>query len=192
MQPLAPATDAWPSIEEAVERARRSAQVRSEIALDDVPAPVRLAKHGLALSGEILDSEDIELAHGRFVLLHEPGGQATWQGDTRAVVFVRAVLEADLAIDPLLLEVGWDWLSESVAERGLELVALSGTVSRTGSQAFGDIASREPEGAIEIRASWTVRPTGADSSLLAWCDLMATAAGLIPLNEGVRTLRSRS
>ena len=192
MQPLAPTTDAWPSIEESVSAARRSAQVRSEIALDDVPAPVRLAKHGLALSGEILDADEVELAHGRFVLLHEPGGQATWQGDTRAVVFVRAVLEADLAIDPLLLEVGWDWLSESVANRELEVVALSGTVSRTGSQAFGDIASREPEGAIEIRASWTVRPTGADASLLAWCDLMATAAGLVPLAEGVRTLRTRS
>ena len=191
MQPLAPTTDAWPSIEASVGTARRSALVRSEITLDDVPAPVRLAKHGLALSGEILDADDVELAHGRFVLLHEPGGQATWQGDTRAVVFVRAVLEADLAIDPLLLEVGWDWLSESVANRELEVVALSGTVSRTGSQAFGDIASREPEGAIEIRASWTVRPAGADASLLAWCDLMATAAGLVPLTEGVRTLRTR-
>lgn len=171
--------------------ARRSTLVRPEITLDDVPAPVRLAKHGLALSGEILDGEELELAHGRFVLLHEPGGQATWQGDTRAVIFVRAVLEPDLAIDPLLLEVGWDWLSESITDRGLEVVALSGTVSRTGSQAFGDIASREPEGAIEIRASWTVRPSEADASLLAWCDLLATAAGLVPLQDGVRALRAR-
>ena len=192
MQPLTPATDAWRSIEESVGVARRSPLVRPEISLDDVPAPVRLAKHGLALSGEILDGEDLEMAHGRFVLLHEPGGQPTWQGDTRAVVFVRAVLEPDLAIDPLLLEVGWDWLSESIADRGLEVVALSGTVSRTGSQAFGDIASREPEGAIEIRASWTVRPTGAAASLLAWCDLLATAAGLVPLQDGVRALRGHS
>jgi len=191
MQPLTPATDAWPSIEESVGVARRSTLVRPEITLDDVPAPVRLAKHGLALSGEILDGEELELAHGRFVLLHEPGGQATWQGDTRAVIFVRAVLEPDLAIDPLLLEVGWDWLSESITDRGLEVVALSGTVSRTGSQAFGDIASREPEGAIEIRASWTVRPSEADASLLAWCDLLATAAGLVPLQDGVRALRAR-
>lgn len=192
MEPLTPATDAWPSIQESVGVARRSSLVRPEIAIDDVPAPVRLAKHGLALSGEIMDGDDVELAHGRFVLLHEPGGQVTWQGDTRAVIFVRAVLEPDLAIDPLLLEVGWDWLSESLANRGPEFVALSGTVSRTGSQAFGDIASREPEGAIEIRASWTVRSTGSAASLLAWCDLLATAAGLVPLSDGVRSLRGRS
>lgn len=191
MKPVTSAADGWPDIERAVDDARRSALVRPEITLDDVPAPVRLARHGLALSGEILAEDEVELAHGRFVLLHEPGGQPTWQGDTRAVVFVRAALEPDLAVDPLLLEVGWDWLSESLADRGLEVVALSGTVSRTGSQAFGDIASREPEGAIELRASWTVRPAGAAASLLAWCDLLATAAGLVPIQDGVRALRTK-
>lgn len=192
MKSVNAAEDVWPDIEAAVQAARRSPQVRPEIALDDVPAPVRLARHGLALSGEILGEDDIELGHGRFVLLYEPGGQATWQGDTRAVLFVRAVLEPDLAIDPLLLEVGWDWLTESLLDRGLEVIALSGTVSRTGSQAFGEIASREPEGAIEIRASLTVRPAGAAAALLAWCDLLATAAGLVPLQDGVRALRAKS
>lgn len=192
MKPVHAADDVWPEIEAAVQAARRSLQVRPEIGLDDVPAPVRLARHGLAISGEILGDEDVELGHGRFVLLYEPGGQATWQGDTRAVLFVRAVLEPDLAIDPLLLEVGWDWLSEALAGRGLEVTALSGTVSRTGSQAFGEIASREPEGAIEIRASLTVRPAGAAAALLAWCDLLATAAGLVPLQDGVRALRTNT
>ena len=192
MKPVHAADDVWPEIEAAVQAARRSPQVRPEIGLDDVPAPVRLARHGLAISGEILGDEDVELGHGRFVLLYEPGGQATWQGDTRAVLFVRAVLEPDLAIDPLLLEVGWDWLSEALAGRGLEVTALSGTVSRTGSQAFGEIASREPEGAIEIRASLTVRPAGAAAALLAWCDLLATAAGLVPLQDGVRALRTNT
>lgn len=191
MHPVTSAVDAWPDIELAVAAARGSGAVRPEIALDDVPAPVRLAKHGLAVAGEILDAEDLELAHGRFVLLHEPGGQASWQGDTRAVIFVRAVLEPDLAIDPLLLDVGWDWLSESLAERNIHATAVSGTVSRTGSQAFGDIASREAEGAIEIRASLTLRPDHAGSALLAWCDLLATAAGLVPLHDGVRALRAR-
>ena len=57
----------------------------------------------MALNGEIMQADD-ELAHGRFVLLHEPGGQDPWQGDTRIVVFVKSVLEPDLAVDPLLLE----------------------------------------------------------------------------------------
>ena len=182
--------DAWPEIVRAVADARASGQIRSEISLDDVPAPVRLATHALAIGGEILDDED-ELAHGRLVLLHEPGGQETWQGDTRFVVFVRAVLESDLATDPMLLDVGWEWLTEALAERGAQATALSGTVSRTGSQAFGDIADREPEGAIEIRASWTGTAETAGAGLLAYCDLLATAAGLVPLSEGVTTLPKR-
>lgn len=183
--------DAWFEIESGVLAARASGRIRPEVALDDVPAPVRLAKHGLAVNGEILDGDD-ELAHGRFVLLHEPGGQDTWQGDTRIVVFVKAVLEPDLAVDPLLLDVGWDWLVESMAAHDIDATALSGTVSRTGSRGFGDIADGTVEGAIEIRASWTVAPDDAAPSMLAWCDLLATAAGLVPLQDGVRALRVRS
>lgn len=190
MKPVSRLRDAWFEIESAVLEARKSGQIRPEIALDDVPAPIRLAKHGLALNGEIMDGED-ELAHGRFVLLHEPGGQDPWQGDTRVVVFVRAVLEPDLAVDPLLLDVGWDWLSERFTERGIEPAALSGTVSRTGSRGFGDLADGTVEGAVEIRASWTVTPEGAAGSLLTWCDVLATAGGLVPLQDGVRALRTK-
>lgn len=191
MKSVGRARDAWFEIESTVLAARGSGRIRPEITLDDVPAPVRLAKHGLALNGEILDSDE-ELAHGRFVLLHEPGGQDTWQGDTRIVVFVKAVLEQDLAVDPLLLDVGWDWLIESMSAHGIEATALSGTVSRTGSRGFGTLADGEIEGAIEIRASWTVPPDASAASLLAWCDLLATAGGLVPLQDGVRALRVRS
>ncbi len=184
--------DAWPEIESAIAAARDSGSIRPELTLDDVPAPIRLAKHGLAIAAEIVAADDDELGHGRFVLLHEPGGQDTWMGDTRAVVFVKAALEPDLAVDPLLLDVGWDWLTESLERQGLDVTALSGTVSRTGSQGFGDIAGRAPEGAIEIRASWTVTPDLAARSLLAWCDLLATASGLVPLQDGVRAIRGKS
>lgn len=190
MRPVSRLRDAWFDIESDLLAARSSGRIRPEIALDDVPAPVRLAKHGMALNGEIMQADD-ELAHGRFVLLHEPGGQDPWQGDTRIVVFVKSVLEPDLAVDPLLLDVGWDWLTECIAAHGVEPVALSGTVSRTGSRGFGDLADGEIEGAIEIRASWTVTPEEAAGSLLAWCDLLATAGGLVPLQDGVRALRPR-
>lgn len=191
MKQVGRAKDAWFEIENAMHGARSSGRIRPEIALDDVPAPVRLAKHGLAINGEILDGEE-ELAHGRFVLLHEPGGQDTWNGDTRIVVFVKAVLEEDLAVDPLLLDVGWDWLTESIHRHDIDVTALSGTVSRTGSRGFGDLAEREIEGAIEIRASWTIAPEHTAGALLAWCDLLATAGGLVPLQDGVRALRSRT
>lgn len=191
MRTIPAAHDSWPEIESTVEAARRSRDVRPEISLDDVPAPVRLATHGLAVGAEILGADGTELAHGRFVLLHEPGGQAEWAGDTRAVVFAKAALEPELAVDPFLLEVGWDWLTEAIAARGCEVSALSGTVSRTGSQSFGDLAGREPAGAIEVRASWTVRPERSGAALLAFCDLLATAAGLQPIQDGVSALRTK-
>lgn len=191
MKSVSKVKDAWFDIESTVLAARESGRIRPEITLDDVPAPVRLAKHGMALNGEIMNGE-IELAHGRFVLLHEPGGQEPWMGDTRIVIFVKSVLEPDLAVDPLLLDVGWDWLSESLRNHGVDSIALSGTVSRTGSRGFGEIADGEIEGAIEIRASWTITPDAAAGSLLAWCDLLATAGGLVPLQDGVRALRTRS
>lgn len=192
MRSIDPAQDAWTDIVSAVDAVRSSASVRPEISLDDVPAPVRLAAHGLALSGEILTDDDGELAHGRFVLLHEPGGQPEWQGDTRVVVFVKAALEPELAVDPFLLEVGWDWLNESIANRGCGVHAQSGTVSRSGSQSFGDLAAREAEGAIEVRASWTIAAADAAAAVLAWCDLLATSAGLVPLQDGVKALRRKS
>ncbi len=190
MKPIPSADDAWQEIELAVDAARRSPAIRAEISLDDVPAPVRLAAHGLAFNAEVLDGDE-ELAHGRFVLLHEPSGQPEWQGNTRVVIYVHAALEAELAVDPFLLEVGWDWLHEALAAHGIDVVARSGTVSRSGSQSFGDIADRAPEGAMEIRASWTVTPEAAARSLLAWCDLLSTSAGLVPLTDGVAALRKR-
>ena len=58
---------------------------RSEIILEEVPAPQKLATYSFAFSADVSngllgDAED-EVASGRFVLLHEPGGQDTWDGE---------------------------------------------------------------------------------------------------------------
>ena len=59
----------------------RSVTPRSEIILEEVPAPQKLATFSFAFTADVSngllgDSED-EIASGRFVLLHEPGGQDT-------------------------------------------------------------------------------------------------------------------
>jgi hypothetical protein len=55
---------------------------RSEVSLIEVPAPQKLATFSFAFSADVsnglLSDEEDEVANGRFVLLHEPGGQATW------------------------------------------------------------------------------------------------------------------
>ena len=70
---------------------------RSEITLDEIPAPQKLAKFAYALSADVsnglLGDDERELANGRFVILHEPGGQDTWEGEFRCVTFMNADLE---------------------------------------------------------------------------------------------------
>lgn len=164
---------------------------RPEIDLESAPAPARLASHTAAVLADVAVA-GVDVADGRLVLLFEPQYQPEWDGQLRLVGFTRADLEAELVTDSLLLEVGWSWVVDSFENRGLDPLSVSATVSRTGSQSFGDISSRPPAGAIEIRSSWTVP---ADESLIehvhAWCDLLASAAGLVPLPKGISTLRRR-
>ncbi len=55
-----------------------------------------------------------ELATGRLVLLHDPDGEQAWDGVLRLVVYVRAEVDAELASDPLLPDVGWSWLTDAL------------------------------------------------------------------------------
>jgi len=77
------------------------------------------------------------------------------RGAFRVVVLVEADLEAEIAEDPLLAEVGWSWLMESLEEHGAHFTAESGTVSRSSSLGFGGLSGRPATTAVEIRASWT-------------------------------------
>jgi hypothetical protein len=167
----------------------RSALMRPEIVVEETPAPLRLSPYAVALQAEVVLGEE-EAATGRFVLLHDPEGQEPWEGDFRVVTFAKGTVELDIAQDPLLTEVAWGWLLESLEDRAATFRAESGTVTRTASESFGAIGDRPPSGDVEIRASWT--PTTADvgAHLLAWGDVLAQVAGLPPLPPGVATLPS--
>ena len=98
----------------AAVRRLRAVRLRPEVVLEEVPAPQRIAPFALALSADaVADGE--ELATGRFVVLHDPASPEAWEGDFRVVSFVRAALEPELGADPLLGQVGWSWLEESLS-----------------------------------------------------------------------------
>jgi hypothetical protein len=170
----------------------RSVTPRSEIILEEVPAPQKLATYSFAFTADVSngllgDAED-EIASGRFVLLHEPGGQDTWEGEFRCVTFLRADVDEAMQDDPLLPEVGWSWLLDSLSAGGCEFSAPSGTVTRVSSASFGKLSPRNNESEIEIRASWS--PLINDSTemaahVMAWCNLLSEVAGLPPVVEGV-------
>lgn len=170
-------------------KALRSVKARPEIMVEESPAPARLAPYAVALTADVIASpnSENELATGRFVLLYDPAGHEAWDGSFRCVTFARAELESEMENDPLLPEIGWAWLLESLAAHDATFVAPSGTVTRVASQSFGQLADRMPNAEIEIRASWTPKGT-IDSHLAAWYDVLATCAGLPPVPEGVSSI----
>jgi hypothetical protein len=170
---------------------------RAEIILEEVPAPQKLATYSFAFTADIsnglqADAEE-EVASGRFVILHEPGGQETWDGDFRCVSFMRADVDSAMQEDPLLPEVGWNWLLDSLTATGALYNAPSGTVTRVSSASFGKLSPRNADSEIEIRASWSpliTHPSEIFSHVQAWCNLMTEVAGLPPIPDGVASIGS--
>ena len=173
-------------------RAVLGAPARAGLVLTEVPAPKRLAPYAVAVAAEVLRGDD-EVASGRFVVLHDPAGQEGWRGDTRVVAFVSADVEPEMAADPSLGEVGWSWLTEALAT--CPHTAAGGTVTRTVSSRFGQIAEPVEASELEVRASWTPLPA-ADGSLdlvahlEAWCALLCATAGLPPAGVTVLPVRT--
>ena len=171
--------------------ALRECQRPGVLLLHEVPAPKSLAPYAVAVAAEVSRGDD-EVASGRLVILHDPQGQEGWRGDTRVVAFVSAEVEAEMAADPSLSEVGWSWLSEALDARHAAHTAAGGTVTRTSSSTFGQLEEPDDTNEVEVRASWTPlhdEAGGLDlaAHLRAWCDLLCATAGLPP--PGVSALR---
>ena len=162
---------------------------RGEILLETVPAPQKLAPHALAMTADVLE----DAATGRFVLLHDPAGQEGWGGQWRCVTFARAAIDLEMASDPLLPEIGWAWLIESLKKHNCDYIAASGTVTRVASASFGELEDKDENSEIEIRASWTpTSETQLVNHLQAWLELLELTAGLEPIPEGVSSISRKS
>ena len=161
---------------------------RSEIEVVEAPAPTRLAPYAIALTADVVVDDD-EKGTGRLVLLHDPDGQDTWEGNWRVVVFAKAAQEPEMAGDAILNDVGWSYLTDALADGGAAYTAFGGTVTTTYSQPFGAMAGREPSVELEVRASWTPATDDIAVHAVAWHLLLAQLAGLEPIPPGVSQLR---
>ena len=166
----------------------QSPTLRPEFSLEEVPAPQRLAPHSIALAVEAVDADDEELAVGRFIVLHDPDGQDTWDGEFRVVSFVIAPIESDVVTDDLFDEVAWSWLTDALTDAGAQFHNASGTVTRTVSRSFAGLEDRSTETDLEIRASWTPDTEDLSLHIKAWLALVEKSSGLTPLPEGVTAL----
>lgn len=168
-----------------------AAQIRPEIEVGSIRPPQRLAPYSYALGAEVTPTDAPEddpagSAFGRLVLLYDPDGQEAWDGALRLVAYIQAELEPDLAMDPLLPEVAWSWLTEALEATGPQTTALGGTVTATSSVRYGDIAGPPRAHQLELRASWTALSPELAAHLEAFCSVLSLAAGLPPV--GVASL----
>jgi hypothetical protein len=182
--------------------------LRPELSFEDVPAPRTLAPYATALAATVLDG-DTDIAGGRLVLLYDPAGQDGWGGPLRIIVYIRADLDPEIAADPLIGQVGWDWLTEALDSRTAGYGQPSGTVTRVVTEGFGAKRAEPRATGVELRASWSpldaeeAGPPAPDDGqdglaghqdglaghMAAWCGTMCAAAGLAPLAAGVSALR---
>jgi hypothetical protein len=171
---------------------------------EDEPAPRRLAPHATAVAATVF-RDGAEVAWGRLIMLFDPAGQASWAGRFRMIAYVRADVEPEIAADPLLGEVGWSWLTDALGEHAPGYSAPSGTVTRVVTEGFGAKHDEDEVTEFELRASWSpddeaalgARPggngaagAGLQGDVLAWCDVLAAAAGLPPQPPGTRALNT--
>lgn len=181
----------------AFDEARRSvasAQLRGDLIVSEIPSPTEVAPYAVALAGDVrqkIHGEDSELGTGRFILLHDPEGQAAWDGEFRVVCFAQAPLETDIGTDPFLAEVTWSWLTEALETRGADYIAASGTATTIVSSGFGELSDQGTGAKVELRASWTPTDLDFGKHVEGWGELLCMLAGLPPAAEGVSVLSAR-
>ncbi|GAA2514752.1 DUF3000 family protein [Rarobacter incanus] len=180
----------------------RGAAARPEIELAEIRAPQLIAPFAVALSGDVQDILPDGVVHGpgrpadrhhgdgRFVLLHDPDGNGSWGGSFRIVVLARSTMDPELAADPLLPQVMWDWLDDALEMCGAENHMRAGTVTRALSHSFGVLDDPHESVEVELRASWTPQGDDFSSHLTAWTELLCMCAGLEPGRERISVVKS--
>jgi hypothetical protein len=198
-----------PTFRQAVD-ALRAVRPRPELRLVDMAPPRRLAPDSFALGVELAkgglfpaprqhsDREGPKIrpevnpeidVTGRLVLLHDPEARDAWSGTFRMVCYLRAPLDLEQADDPLLLAVGWSWLTDALQTCQAGYVALGGTVTRTCSARFGEIPGPARNDDVELRASWTPTDDQFGRHAESFYQLVTHAIGLPEVGVSLMTER---
>ena len=163
------------------------AQVRPEISIGTIRPPQRPAPFSHAVGREVIQTKpDQGDAFGRLILLHSPDAEEAWEGSMRLVAYIQADMDDAVAADPLLPDVAWQWLNESLDGNGAGFTNLGGTVTSTASVRYGEIGGPPRAYQLEMRASWTAEGIDLSSHVEAFANVLSLVAGLPP--EGVRTI----
>jgi hypothetical protein len=166
---------------------------RTELMIEEIPAPGKIAPYSVAIAAELSIGDD-EVGNGQLVLLYNPDGNESWDGEFRCVTFSRSDVDPEMVADPLLVDVGWSWLLDALERNLASYTAPSGTVTAVSSKSHGAIGDQPKRSEVELRASWTPvidHPGQITSHLQAWSELLCQTGGLPPLPEGVVPISRR-
>lgn len=165
---------------------------RRELHVTQIPPPKKIAPWAVALQTEVNTASDLDpdfyRGSAKFVVLFDPAGQPAWDGTFRIVTYFSAPVDEEMSADPLLGEVAWAWLGESLAEENAPFSNLTGTVTRNYNETFDGSALTAMRTDVEIRASWTPKHPDLSTHLQAWARSAATICGLGP--DGVASIQS--
>jgi hypothetical protein len=140
-----------------------------------------------ACSSEVVWQQE-EVASGRLVILHDPEGDDSWKGEYRMVALVQAQLEPEFAIESMLGDVAWSWVTESLELHEATSRELGCTATRVVSQSYGAMAGRPSTVDIEMRVSWTPTDAELGPHFAAFSAMLAAAGGLPPAPAQVAPL----
>ena len=164
-----------------------------KLEVGEIPAPTRISPFSVAIEGSVIIKGD-ELGSGRLILLHNPSGSEAWQGTSRFVAMIRAEVDPSMASDPLVGNVAWSWLTDSLDTHHALRHAEAGTVTSVVSRPFGQLADDPESNHIEVRASWTPTFSTAedvDSHAESWSDLCLLSCGVSPIPDEITAISPR-
>lgn len=170
--------------------ALRDVPTPPNLALEEIQAPFSVAPFAASLSGEVLrknrsqNTDDI-LAHGNFSIFYSPTVVTEWEAKFRIVSIVRAEIDKEMAVDPMIYEVARAWLHDSLTQSTARFNCLRGTVTQVMSQSLIGSDADEQESQLEIRSSWSPLPQNNDGQvdwelglhLESWINLLFATSG---------------
>ncbi len=168
----------------------RSAEVDPRLNIQEVPPPGHLAPWAAAVQLEIAEEDSPDLSgRATLVILFDPSQSEIWGGPIRLVGQARIGVDEDQSTDPLLGEVIWATLNNSLVAAGAKPSHCVGTVTREISQTFGGL---ELQGSLlhaDLRCSWTAGSGDLSADLTGWAEALRENCGLLP--HGVTDIEER-
>jgi hypothetical protein len=160
---------------------------RSEILLEQIAAPKDIAEEAIAISATVIhaDHSDADRGVGRLVICRDSNFPEGWNSEYRIILYAKSPVETDMGKDPVVDELPWNWLMDSLAARNASFHSEAGTTTRILSTGHGALTAQPQHAEIEIRSSWA--PDGEDFTphVQAFEDLLALISGLPPSDEKV-------